>query len=157
MHLQPLLLAMATPVAASTMKSIGALATHARESFAQVLEGGKSTESTSRDLHSIDTPQKKQSVAEQLESVARQLREWLSEHGLHRPFELNLNVDAGGKEQLDVAGEESPRVLELVSQRPDLRSQLSALAVSLQALTGGLGTGAVNLMISDQSSSSRSI
>jgi len=158
MQLHSLLLGMATPLAVSTAQSVGALAASAGQGFAQTLDGIRAAATNGvEESDVVGAGAKRPSVGEQLESIAGRLRRWFGEHGMKRPFELNLAVDAGGVEQLDVAGEEAPNLLELLKQRPDLRTELSQLAASLQAMTGALGAGSVNLMISDERSQPRSL
>lgn len=163
MQLHSLLLGMATPLAVSTARSVGSLAASAGQSFAEALDGirtaasGTAASGTVAENEVAGAGSKKPTVSEQLEAIAGRLRKWFGEHGMQRPFELNLAVDAGGEEQLDIAGEEAPSLQQLLQQRPDLRAQLSQLAASLQAMTGALGAGSVNLMINDDRSQPRAL
>lgn len=160
MQLHSLLLGMATPLAVSTAQSVGSLAASAGHSFAQALDGIRTAASGSAaesEVSGAGAGSKKPTVSEQLEAIAGRLRKWFGEHGMQRPFELNLAVDAGGVEQLDIAGEEAPSLQQLLQQRPDLRTELSQLAASLQAMTGALGAGSVNLMINDERSQPRAL
>ncbi len=158
MQLHSLLLGMATPLAVSTAQSVGAFAANAGQSFAQALDGIRTAASGSAAESEVaGAGSKKPTVSEQLEAIAGRLRKWFGEHGMQRPFELNLAVDAGGEEKLDIAGEEAPFLQQLLQQRPDLRTELSQLAASLQAMTGALGAGSVNLMINDDRSHARAL
>ncbi len=150
MNLLPASLALTLPAAASTassaIKKVG-------QSFQQLMAGaGESSPSVDSSANSL-------TLGEKLSQLAESFRDWLSQHRINSPFELELSsassisensgVDSGG---ISIRGTQSTEIRQLLSENPEQLSQLTKLLGSIQAASP-ISSGSARIFVSDLDSS----
>ena len=80
----------------------------------------------------------KPTLAEAMQSLAEQLRVWLTEHGAGDDYSINYYQAADGESQLDVQGASAGEVKQLLAADTDWMAKLQQLASSMQAKSAQL-------------------
>ncbi|MFO0942616.1 MAG: hypothetical protein U0930_17915 [Pirellulales bacterium] len=156
MNLLPAGLAITLPVAATTASSV---VKRVGLSFQRLLSSS-ATPSASTDSNGANSVGSGAlTLSEKLAQIAEGFRNWLSQHQINSPFELEFSSASsfaenskGSEGELSVRGSQSSEIKQLLQQNPEQLSQLSKLLSEIQASIPMAGTG-TKLQITDLDSS----
>ncbi len=137
MSINPIALSLAIPLvgnaAAGGMQMLG-------DSFRAVFSGkGASTQLSSSGA----------SIDQTLNSLASDLREWLSQRGITGPFSIEINSQDPSGSTLSASGPAREQILSLLNEQPDVLARLRELVQSA-ASSGPLGMRPATASITEQ-------
>lgn len=121
----------ATVVASRTMSA----AQSAGESFANVLSNlvNSGTENKIDASGTAGASKPKTTLAESLQKLGNDLRDWLRENGANGAYSVEFHLAADGASQVEVSGDESESVKQLLATDESWITKLRQLAASMQA------------------------
>lgn len=133
MNSPALLLALAPTATAVASRTVAA-AKSAGESFASML--GNMIDAPAKSAAA--SPEAKPTLGETVQSLAEQLRRWLSEQGAGSDYSIDYHLTADGQSRLDVHGDSADQVNQLLASDPGWAAKLQQLASTLQAQSAQL-------------------